>query len=170
MQDILDDIFRAYDVRGKDDQLTDEVMRSIGHAFGTYVDEHGDDRIVVGHDARMNSESLYEALIEGIKASPIETIEQAGNEPFGVVQYHGWANGSEIAYITASHLSKEWNGVKFYHQTGVGYAEEENMAIKDMIVDDRCVDEGETTVTTVDAHDAYIDFLNDTIDDIDLDI
>jgi len=30
------------------------------------------------------------------------------------------------AYITASHLPAEWNGVKFFHQDGVGFFEDEN--------------------------------------------
>ena len=30
------------------------------------------------------------------------------------------------AYITASHLPAEWNGVQFFHQDGVGFFEDEN--------------------------------------------
>jgi phosphomannomutase len=30
------------------------------------------------------------------------------------------------AYITASHLPAEWNGIKFFHQDGVGFFEDEN--------------------------------------------
>lgn len=170
MQDVLDDIFRAYDVRGTGEDLTPAVMETIGQAFGTYVIKNGHEEVVVGHDARRTSEDLYEALIDGIRKSPVSRIDKVGNEPFGVVQFHGWQTDKEIAYITASHLPPAWNGVKFYHQTGVGYAEEENMTIKDQIIDDTRRDGEDTTIEAVDAREPYINYLDDAIDSIDLDI
>lgn len=170
MQDVLNDIFRAYDIRGTNDELSDEIMEEIGKAFGTYVFQHGHEQVVVGHDMRETSRAYYKGFIEGLEHSPVTTIAAVGQEPFGVVQFHGWDEQMEIAYITASHLPPEWNGVKFYHQTGVGYAEEENMAIRDLILEDDLEDGTVIAHTPTDAREAYIEYLSDAISDIDLDV
>ncbi|MFU8805066.1 MAG: phosphomannomutase, partial [Bradymonadaceae bacterium] len=48
------DIFRAYDIRGiADSDLSDDVVRHIGQAFGTRVVRHSGEcpRIGIGRDA-----------------------------------------------------------------------------------------------------------------------
>ncbi len=41
-----------------------------------------------------------------------------------------------IAFVTASHLPPEWNGIKFYYGDGVGFPEEKLMAIRDLVLQD----------------------------------
>ncbi|MDY6789113.1 MAG: hypothetical protein SVV03_04080 [Candidatus Nanohaloarchaea archaeon] len=162
MSQDLESIFRAYDIRGKD-QLTPEVMEKIGKSYGTYLKRRGDtEKVVVAHDMRNNSEELYTAFITGLANTGIERIVELGMEPFGVALYYGWVERIETAYITASHLSREWNGVKFYHPSGVGYTEEENMAVKELFFEGD-FELGPCEVESADPRDVYIDYLSSKV-------
>lgn len=124
---IFKHIFRSYDIRGiygKD--LTEEVMEKIGSAFACLVNECG-----VGSDARVSSPALKKAFIKG--ACKIR-VTDTGMLPLGVGVFWAWQNKIEYAYITASHLTGEWNGVKFFHSNGIGYSEEENFKIRDLVL------------------------------------
>jgi phosphomannomutase len=46
--------------------------------------------------------------------------------------FYGWKEKRPFAYITGSHLSKECNGIKFFHGNGIGFIEEENIKVRDM--------------------------------------
>ncbi len=115
-------IFRSYDVRGiysKD--LDENIMKRIAAAFSTM----SEDTIVIGHDGRTSSIPLKNAFIAGSN----KKIVDIGCVPLGVGML--WAlNKADYAYITASHLPKEWNGVKFFHKSGVGFMEEEGKNIE----------------------------------------
>jgi phosphomannomutase len=123
-------IFRSYDIRGiygKD--LTDEIMKGVGNAVGNYIKGN----VVVGRDCRLSSQKLRDAFIEGF----LETgwnVTDAGEVPLGAGMFYAWKNKTDFAYITASHLSKEWNGVKFFHGNGIGFLEEENLKVRDLYV------------------------------------
>ena len=122
-------IFRSYDIRGiygKD--LDEDIMFRIGNAFA----QHTKDDAIVAHDMRTHSLSLCTAFMKGVNLAGHNVIF-LGILPLGVGMFHAW-NKQQYAYITASHLPKEWNGVKFYHKNGVGFFEEENMQIKDIVL------------------------------------
>jgi len=172
MSDDLREMFRAYDIRGRNDQLTPEVMEQVGRAYGTFLSRKKEvKKVVVGHDMRTTSPELKEAFINGLQATPVEEIHDVGLEPFGVALFHGWRNDLEIAYITASHLSQEWNGVKFYHANGVGYVEEENMTIRDLFFDGE-FEEGEEAaiVRPTDAREKYLKHVLSQVDEGDMKI
>jgi phosphomannomutase len=120
-------IFRAYDIRGiygKD--LTKEVMKKIGMAVGTYTPGN----FTVGRDFREHSDELEEAFISGV----IDTGSNAriiGTCPASLCVFSNWKLKNNVAaYITASHLPAEWNGIKFFHQDGVGFFEDENKKLE----------------------------------------
>ncbi|MDY6771468.1 MAG: hypothetical protein SV186_05970 [Candidatus Nanohaloarchaea archaeon] len=164
-------MFRAYDIRGNTDEgLTPEVMERIGKAYGTFLHREADhDEVSVGRDARNTSRELHRAFINGLRTTPVGTIHDLGLQPFGVVLYHAWSEGNEAAFITASHLSKEWNGVKFYHPDGVGYEADENEQIRD-IFDAEDFAEGDAELEAASPREEYLDYLVETIDGGDLDI
>ena len=57
--------FKAYDVRGRiPDQLNEDVARRIGRAYAEVIQPG---TVVVGHDIRLTSESIKQALIEGLQ-------------------------------------------------------------------------------------------------------
>jgi len=122
-------IFRAYDIRGiYGRDLTDEMMKKIGMAVGTY----NPGNFTVGRDFRDHGAQFEKAFISGLK----ETGSNAyliGTCPAGLCVFANWKLKNDVAaYITASHLPKEWNGVKFFHQDGVGFFEHENKKLEEI--------------------------------------
>jgi phosphomannomutase len=103
-------VFKAYDVRGiYPDELDEAGARAIGRA---YVEEFGPQRMAVGHDMRLSSPAMSEAVIGGAAEAGADVLD------LGLV-------GTEMAYIavgdleldggimvTASHNPKEYTGMK----------------------------------------------------------
>jgi phosphomannomutase len=116
-------IFRAYDIRGiygKD--LTEEIMTRIGEAAGTFYPG----TFTIGRDFREHGAQLEEAFVSGLKKTG-SNANLIGTCPASLCVFaNSKMNNDVTAYITASHLPAEWNGVKFFHQDGVGFFEDEN--------------------------------------------
>jgi phosphomannomutase len=116
-------MFRAYDIRGiygKD--LTEEVMTRIGKAAGTY----SPGTFTIGRDFREHGALLEEAFVSGLKKTG-SNANLVGACPASLCVFANWKMRNDVtAYVTASHLPAEWNGVKFFHQDGVGFFEAEN--------------------------------------------
>jgi phosphomannomutase len=103
-------IFKAYDVRGiYGAELDEEGAQAIGRAF---VEVFEPKRIAVGHDMRLSSPAMAEAVIAGAAEAGAEVLE------LGLV-------GTEMVYfavgelgldggvaVTASHNPKEYTGMK----------------------------------------------------------
>jgi len=128
-------IFRSYDIRGiygKD--LDEEIMEIIGNSITKLVKEN----IVVAMDMRESSEKLKKAFVSGVTKSGKDTLD-LGLIPMGAALFYTCKNNKTLAYITASHLPKEWNGVKFFHPNGEGFIEEENSRIRDEFLKGRII-------------------------------
>ena len=103
-------VFKAYDVRGiYPDELDEEGAYAIGRA---YVEEFQPRRIAVGHDMRLSSPVMTDAVMRGAAESGADVVE------LGLV-------GTEMVYfavgelgldggiaVTASHNPKEYTGMK----------------------------------------------------------
>ena len=121
-------IFRAYDIRGvygKD--LTEDVMKGIGNALSNFASRD----CAVGRDCRHSSRPLQDAFIKGFLETGKNAVD-VGELPLGAGMFYAWKENLVFAYITASHLPKEWNGVKFFHGNGIGFLEEENLRVRDL--------------------------------------
>jgi phosphomannomutase len=105
-------IFKAYDVRGKvGSELTPEVSRKIGRAFGQWLPETG--IVAVGRDMRPDSLELAEALIEGLRMQGRDVWdigEVTSDMIYFAVGSNKLAGG---VMITASHNPGQDNGIKF---------------------------------------------------------
>ena len=116
-------IFRAYDIRGiygKD--LTEEIMTRIGQAAGTLCPG----TFTIGRDFREHGVQLEAAFVSGLKKTG-SNANLIGTCPASLCVFANWKMKNDVtAYITASHLPAEWNGVKFFHQDGVDFFEDEN--------------------------------------------
>ncbi|GAI06438.1 unnamed protein product, partial [marine sediment metagenome] len=115
--DISPNIFRAYDIRGVyNKDISPPIMYKIGLAFGTYVKNTLKGKeVVVGNEIRQSSFPLVHSFISGVTATGINTI-YVGTTAFGQTLYAGWfLKKTATAFVTASHLPPEWNGIKFYH-------------------------------------------------------
>ena len=161
--DISKHIFRAYDIRGvyKKD-ISPEIFYKIGLAAGRYVKKTANGKqLVVGNDIRTSSYPLVHAFIAGVSATGTD-VTYTGTTAFGQTLFKGWELKQDlIAFVTASHLPPEWNGIKFYYGDGVGLPEEELMKIRDFTLDGEfdVVDWKQVgTVNFVDPKESYKDF------------
>lgn len=136
MSNIPSHIFRAYDIRGIYNQdMNTKIMHEIGLGFGTYVKNvlNGNEA-VVGNDIRYSSPTLAYAFISGVTATGVN-VYYTDTSAFGQTLYACWSmQKTACAFITASHLPAEWNGIKFYHSDGVGFSEEELVQIKKYVL------------------------------------
>jgi len=161
-------IFRAYDIRGIfNDDLYPETMLMIGLALGTYAGKRDEKSVVVGNDIRTTSPLLSNALISGLLSSGID-VTNAGTTPFGVCAFSGWRLKKDIvAYVTASHLPPEWNGVKLYTGEGIGFSAAENETIRDIVLDGKGKEVSWSEVGNhreVDLRAEYIEYIAERFD------
>jgi len=106
-------IFRAYDIRGiYPEELCEKSAYIIGRVIASRIFKKG--KIIVGHDIRLSSPSLYHAIVMGMRN------ELAGKRivPMGLVttpmmwfMVHKFKAAGGVM-ITASHNPKEYNGIK----------------------------------------------------------
>ncbi len=103
--------FKAYDVRGRiPDELNEDIAYRIGRAYAAFVSPR---KVVVGHDIRLTSEAISNALIEGLRDSGVDVLHigVCGTEEVYFATFHYQTDGG-IA-VTASHNPKDYNGMKF---------------------------------------------------------
>ena len=106
----LSNIVKAYDVRGIfPDELDEQIATRIGAAFGAFVDS---DEVILGHDCRVSSPALREALIEGITSQGVD-VRMIGEIPTDMLYYASGALSLPGVVITASHNPGHYNGLKF---------------------------------------------------------
>lgn len=112
-KNINPNIFRQYDIRGiYGTDLNEDVAYTIGKAFGSFVHDLGESKVVLGHDNRQSHSELYPALMQGILDSGINVLS------LGLVTtpMHNFAkiyyNVNAGIMVTASHNPKEYNGFK----------------------------------------------------------
>jgi phosphomannomutase / phosphoglucomutase len=157
----IDHIFRAYDIRGVfNEDLTEETMYKIGKAFATFIKRNGGKHISLGGDIRSSTPQLMTIFANGVQDVGL-SIDKIEKSPLGITLFQSFKRGYKAsAFITASHLPPEWNGIKFYWGEGIGFSPEENEKIK-QIFDEEDFDivEEFTTISIVDPYQEYLDYL-----------
>ena len=106
--------FKAYDLRGRvPDQLNESVAYRVGRAYAAFLQPK---RVVVGHDIRLSSPSLCDALIEGLLDSGVDVfhIGECGTEEIYFATSHFEMDGGIV--VTASHNPKDYNGMKLVRE------------------------------------------------------
>lgn len=106
-------IFRGYDIRGVvPEDIDEDVAYTIGRAFGTRLFHIERTKCVVGHDNRLSSEKLHQALITGLMESGVEVYD-IGLCTTPMYYYASIYFQIDCGImITASHNPKEENGFK----------------------------------------------------------
>jgi phosphomannomutase len=123
MENLLDKIFKAYDIRGiVGTGFDEETARDIGKGLAYTVFKH-QSPIVISKDARSHSEKLTNALIQGLNNAGCSTIEIG----LASTPMNYWANiffkAAGSVQVTASHNGPEYNGFKVSRENTlpVGY-------------------------------------------------
>ncbi|MDO8390895.1 MAG: phosphomannomutase/phosphoglucomutase [Actinomycetota bacterium] len=107
---ILDDIVKAYDVRGTvPDQVNTDVAYALGVAFARFC---GTDRLLVARDMRPSGPELVEAFSRGAMEQGVDVVD-LGLASTDLMYYAAGTLDAPGAMFTASHNPAQYNGVKF---------------------------------------------------------
>ncbi|MDD2376443.1 MAG: phosphomannomutase/phosphoglucomutase [Clostridia bacterium] len=157
-------IYRGYDIRaiyGVD--LDESVAYTIGLGFGSYIQDKGYTKCVVGQDNRKSGISLTDALIKGITETGVDVIF------IGLVTtpMYYFAQKELKLYpgmmVTASHNPKEYNGIKMaFDDFGNACGE----LIQDFrkFVEAGNFKKGNGKVTTDDIRERYLKLMKQSLD------
>jgi phosphomannomutase len=114
----LDQIVKAYDIRGTyPDQLDESVASAVGAAFVALVrseqdgDQGGKVTVVVGHDMRPSSGPLVEAFTAGATGQGADVV-QVGLVSTDALYFASGSLDAPGAMFTASHNPARYNGIK----------------------------------------------------------
>ncbi|MCB9555492.1 MAG: phosphomannomutase [Deltaproteobacteria bacterium] len=157
--------FKAYDIRGRiPDQLNEEIAEQVGRAFATIV---APQRVVVGHDIRLSSRSLSDALIEGLTTHGVDVIDigLCGTEEVYFATAHLKVDGGVM--VTASHNPRDYNGMKLVRSQARPISGDTGLMDIEAAVREQSFAAKATKRGTVDQQDtrpAYIDHLLQYID------
>jgi phosphomannomutase len=123
-------IFRAYDIRGIYKKDIDEnIFRKIGLVLG-----EKNKKFLVGHDIRKSGKNLAMALIEGLVTCGSKVFF-CGESSFGLCFFSGFKlKVYKTLFVTASHLPKEWNGLKINFGDGEPVSSKEIERIRDKVL------------------------------------
>ena len=119
-------IFREYDIRGiADSDLTDETVRLIGKAYGSWLirnDVTGS--VSIGGDARLSTPRIKSAMIEGILSTGLNVID-VGLVTTPMLYWSLIHFGHEGGVmVTGSHNPSDMNGLKLCYGHGTLWGDE----------------------------------------------
>ena len=127
--------FREYDARwlfGPEINLLG--VEALGLGLGTYIQELGQTKIVVGHDFRSYSLSIKQALTVGLVAAGCEVID-IGLALSPVAYFAQFALDAPcVAMVTASHNENGWTGVKMGAQRPLTFGPVEMGRLKEIVL------------------------------------
>jgi phosphomannomutase len=156
--------FKAYDVRGRvPDQLNEDVAYRIGRAFAVFL---GAKKVVVGHDIRLSSPALTDALIDGITDAGTDVLHigQCGTEEVYFAAFNNAVDGGIC--VTASHNPIDYNGMKFVREGAKPISGDTGLLEIKRLAEqaDFPVASGKGSVSVLDSRPAYIDHLLTYVD------
>ncbi len=150
--------FGSYDVRGRiPEQLNEDIVYDIGRAYVKLVEPKGP--VAVGHDVRLSSPELSEALTSGLNDAGADAVD------IGLV-------GTEVVYfasaqegmgggimVTASHNPSDYNGLKFVRADAVPISGDSGLRDIERMVGEGDVESAPQKGSTrkEDIREAYID-------------
>lgn len=106
--------FKAYDIRGQlGSQLDEDIAYRIGRAYAEFL---APKTVVIGGDMRLSTESLKQALSNGLRDSGVDVLDigLCGTEEIYFATAHLNTDGGIV--VTASHNPEDYNGMKLVRQ------------------------------------------------------
>ena len=128
--------FKAYDIRGRmPDQLNEFMVYCIGRAYARVLQPTAP--IAVGQDARLSSKPMSQALIAGLNAEGVATIDIGFCGTELIYYAAGQAGMGGGIMVTASHNPADYNGLKMVKaeakpissDSGLGATEQETIRL-----------------------------------------
>jgi phosphomannomutase len=124
---VLDEVVKAYDVRGRvDDQLDEPLVRALGAAFAEVIVRPGG-RAVIGRDMRPSSPALAAAFGDGLRARGIDVVD-IGLASTDQLYFAAGLLDAPGAMFTASHNPAGYNGIKLCRAGAVPVAIDTGLA------------------------------------------
>lgn len=156
-------IFRGYDIRGVVPTDIDvDTAYTIGVGFGSKLYELGKDSCIVGHDNRLSSPDLHQALIQGLIDTGVNVVDLGiSTTPMYYFACINLKIDSGIM-ITASHNPKDENGFKFAFSN---YDNAKGKEIEDFydFIKKGNFHYGEGSITRKDVKEDYLSALTDNL-------
>ncbi|MCI8446174.1 MAG: phosphomannomutase/phosphoglucomutase [Bacilli bacterium] len=163
IENINPNMFREYDLRGiYGEDITEDVAYTLGKSFGTFIKQFGFTKTVVGHDNRLSSPLLSNALVKGILETGIDVINLGlvTTPMYYFAKYHLEIYSGIM--ITASHNPKEYNGFKMaFSKVGNAYGEQ-IIAFRDF-THALNFDNGNGTEIKLDIKSSYLKLLKNSV-------
>jgi len=114
MTQVVDSIFRMYDIRGVvDELLTEETVELVGKALGSAVLATGQEKIVLARDGRLSGPRFRERMISGLISTGIQVVD-VGQVPTPMAYFAAATleGVNSCVVITGSHNPSNYNGIK----------------------------------------------------------
>lgn len=155
--------FKAYDIRGRvPDELDERLARRIGAGTSGLL---GPGPMVVGHDIRLSSPDLRQAVIEGIVSTGRDVIDigVCGTEEVYFQTFHREAAGGIM--VTASHNPMDYNGMKLVREQSKPISGDTGLfEIRDFAAGDTALGNGSGKVTVDTDKSAFVRHLLSYVD------
>ncbi len=150
-------IFREYDIRGIVGQdLSPEVVRTLGRAMGTYYRRQGRRTVAVGRDCRLSSPDYFRFLADGLKTAGCHAVD-LGTVPTPLLYFSIFYKNYEAGVmITGSHNPPEYNGFKMMSGRETLYGES-IQDVRRIIESGKYVEESGGTESRYDVVPEYLD-------------
>jgi phosphomannomutase len=147
--------------------LDADLARLIGRAYARLI---GPKRVVVGHDVRLTSVELSDALCQGLTGAGVDVVDigLVGTEEVYFSTSFLEADGGVM--VTASHNPRDYNGMKFTREKArpisadTGLVQMEAMVAAALAGEEEAGAVGAASVERVDMRSAYVDHLLTYID------
>ena len=113
MQNLPNEIFKAYDIRGVVGKtLTVSIVEAIGHAIGSEARSRGLTSVAIGRDGRLSGLDLSQALAKGLQKSGVNVVDVGMvATPMLYFAAHELCGYSGVM-VTGSHNPPDYNGLK----------------------------------------------------------
>lgn len=158
-KNINEKMFREYDLRGVYNQdITEDISYTIGKSFGTFIQNNGERKTIIGHDNRISSPIIYNALIQGIIDTGVDVISlNLVTTPMYYFARKELECNTGIM-VTASHNPKDDNGFKIaFSSVGNAYGkyieEFKNFTLRGEFID------GKGSIKEIDIKTKYLEHI-----------
>ncbi len=156
--------FKAYDLRGRvPDEFNADIAYRVGRAYARFLRPR---KVAVGHDIRLSSPEMCNALIDGLTDEGVDVfhIGECGTEEIYFATAHFEMDGGIV--VTASHNPKDYNGMKLVRENSRPISGDTGLSdIRKLVLAN---DFGEVTskgvVSTLDHRSAYVARLLEYVD------